>query len=50
MGDEGIDLLPFYPQSKPLCVERDTESNVYLLEKVVEQFKLLQPLLSMNPK
>ena len=51
MGDEGLELLPFSAGSRAICVERDAESDAYLHEEVVvEQFKLLQPLLSTELK
>ena len=47
MGDEGLELLPFSTGTRPICVERDAESDAYLHEKfVVEQLKLLQPMFS----
>ena len=51
VGDEGLELLPFSAGSRAICVERDAESDAYLHEEVVvEQFKLLQPLLSTELK
>ena len=51
MGDEGLELLRFSAGSRAICVERDAESDAYLHEEVVvEQFKLLQPLLSTELK
>ena len=43
--------MPFSAGSRAICVERDAESDAYLHEKaVIEQFKLLQPLLSTELK
>ena len=51
VGDEGLELLPFSTGSRPICIERDAESDAYLHEKVVvEKFKLLQPMFSTNLK
>jgi len=51
VGDEGLELLPYSAGSRSICLERDAESDAYLHEKVVvEQFKLLQPLLSTELK
>ena len=51
MGDEGLELLPFSAGSRSICLERDAESDAYLHEKaVIEQFRLLQPLLSTELK
>ena len=51
MGDAGLELLPFSAGSRSICLERDAESDAYLHEKaVIEQFRLLQPLLSTELK
>ena len=51
VGDEGLEPLPFSAGATAICVERDAESDAYLHEKaVIEQFKLLQPLISTNLK